>query len=99
MSQLSQVAHHWSTMMVLMVVMEAMAVTHHPMVMVDHSRVDIVVGTVVLQDCYDLRLDDRQATDHHDHDHLVVIVVIAHDMMINDQINCPIVSEAIQGLT
>ena len=84
--------------MVLMVVTEVMAVTHHLMVIVDHNQVDVVVGTVVPQDRYNLRLDDRQAADHHDHNHLVVIVVIAHNMMINDQINRPIVGEAIQGL-
>jgi hypothetical protein len=90
MSQLSRVAHHWNTVMVLMVVTEAMAVTHHPMVM--------VVGTVVLQDHYNLRLDDRQATDHHDCDHLVVIIVVAHDMTIDDQIDHPIIGKAVQGL-
>ena len=50
MSHLSWVAHHWSTVMVLMVVTEVMAVTHRPMVIVDHNRVDVVVGTVVPQD-------------------------------------------------
>ena len=29
---------------------EVMAVTHHPMVIVDHNRVDVVVSTVVPQD-------------------------------------------------
>jgi len=37
-------------MMDLMVVTEVVAVTHCPMVIVDHNRVDIVVGTVVPQD-------------------------------------------------
>ena len=98
MSQLSRVSHHWSTVMVLMVVMEAMAVTHHPMVIVNHSRVDIVVGTVVPQDHYDLRLDNQQAANHHDCDHLVIIVVVARDMAIDDQVDHPIVGEAAQGL-
>jgi len=98
MSQLSRVAHHWNTVMVLMVVTEAMAVTHHPMVMVNHSRVYVVVGTVVLQDRYNLRLDNQQATNHHDRDHLVVIVVVAHDMTIDDQIDHPIIGKAVQGL-
>jgi hypothetical protein len=93
MSQLSRVAHHWSTMMVLMVVMEAMAVIHCPMVIVDHSRVNVVVGTVVLPNHYVLRLADR-----HDCDHLVVIVVIAHDMTRDDQVSCPLIGEASQGL-
>ena len=97
MSQLSRVAHHWNTV-ILMVVTEAMAVTHHPMVMVNHSRVYVVVGTVVLQDCYNLRLDDRQATNHHNRDHLVMIVVVAHDMTIDDQIDHPIIGKAVQGL-
>jgi len=83
----------------VLVVMEVMAVTHRPMVIVDHSRVDIVVGTVVPQDHYNLRLDDQQAANHHDRDHLVVIVVIAHNMTIDDQVDCPIVGEAAQGLT
>jgi hypothetical protein len=78
--------------MVLMVVTE-MAVTHRPMVIVDHSRVDIVVSTVVPPNCYILRLADC-----HDRDHLVVIVVVAHDMMIDDQVGRPIVGEATQGL-
>jgi len=98
MSQLSRVAHHWSTVMVLMVVTEVMAVTHCPMVIVNHSRVDIVVSTVVPQDRYDLRLDDWQAANHHDRDHLVVIVVVAHNMTIDDQVDCPIVGKASQGL-
>jgi hypothetical protein len=50
MSQRSRVAHHWSTVMDLMVVMEVVAVAHRPMVIVDHNRVDVVVGTVVPQD-------------------------------------------------
>ena len=98
MSQLSWVAHHWSTVMVLMVVMEAMAVIHRPMVIVDHSRVDVVVGTVVPPNHYILRLDDWQAANCHDHDPLVVIVVVAHDMTSDDQVSCPIVGEAAQGL-
>jgi len=98
MSRLSRVAHHWSTVMVLMVVMEAMAVIHRPMVIVDHSRVDVVVGTVVPPNHYILRLDDRQAANCHDHDPLVVIVVVAHDMTSDDQVSCPIVGEAAQGL-
>jgi hypothetical protein len=98
MSQLSRVAHRWSTVMVLMVVMEAMAVIHCPMVIVDHSRVDVVVGTVVLPNRYALRLDDRQATDRHDRDPLVVIVVVAHDMTSDDQVSHPIIGEAAQGL-
>jgi hypothetical protein len=40
-----------STMMDLMVVMEVVAVNHHPMVIVDHDRVDVAVGTVVPRDC------------------------------------------------
>jgi hypothetical protein len=75
-----------------------MAVTHCPMVIVNHSRVDVVVGTVVLPNHYVLRLDDRQAANRHDRDHLVVIVVVAHDMTIDDQVNCPIAGEAVQGL-
>jgi hypothetical protein len=47
---------------------------------------------------YVLRLDDRQAANRHDCDHLVVIVVIAHDMTIDDQVNRPIIGEAVQGL-
>jgi len=50
MNQWSQVAHHWSTVMDLMVVMEVVAVNHHPMVIVDHDRVDVAVSTVVLRD-------------------------------------------------
>ena len=50
MNQRSRVAHHWSTVMDLMVVMEVVAVTHHPMVIVNHNQVDVVVGTVVLRD-------------------------------------------------
>jgi hypothetical protein len=84
--------------MVLMVVTEAMAVTHRPMVIVDHSQVDVVVGTVVLHNCYVLRVDDRQAADRHDCDHLVVIIVVAHDMTIDNQVDRPIVGEAAQGL-
>jgi len=84
--------------MVLMVVMEAMAVIHHPMVIVDHGRVDVVVGTVVPPNHYVLRLDDRQAANRHNHDLLVVIVVVAHDMTSDDQVGCPIVCEAAQGL-
>jgi hypothetical protein len=34
----------------LMVVMEVVAVNHHPMVIVDHDRVDVAVGTVVPRD-------------------------------------------------
>jgi hypothetical protein len=45
-----RVAHHWSTVMDLMVVMEVVAVNHHPMVIVDHDQVDIAVGTVVPRD-------------------------------------------------
>jgi len=70
--------------------MEAMAVIHRPMVIVDHSRVDVVVGTVVPPNHYILRLDDR--------DPLVVIVVVAHDMTSDDQVSRPIVGEAAQGL-
>jgi hypothetical protein len=84
--------------MLLMVVMEAMAVTHHPTVIVDHSQVDVVVGTVVPYSRYVLRLDDRQAADRHDRDHLVVIVVVAHNMTRDDQVGRPIVGEAVQGL-
>jgi hypothetical protein len=98
MSQLSRVAHHWSTVMVLMVVMEAMAVAHRPMVIVDHSQVDIAVSTVVPHNRYILRLDDRQAADRHDRDPLVVIVVVAHDMTRDDQVGRPLVGEAGQGL-
>jgi hypothetical protein len=47
---------------------------------------------------YVLRLDDRQAADHHDHDHLVVIVVVAHDMTRDNQASRPIVGKATQGL-
>ena len=84
--------------MVLMVVTEVMAVTHCPMVIVDHSQVDVVVSTVVPHNHYVLRLNDRQAADRHDRDHLVVIVVVAHDITIDDQVGHPIVGEATQGL-
>ena len=47
MNQRSRVAHHWSTVMDLTVVMEVVAVNHPLMVIVDHDRVDIAVGTVV----------------------------------------------------
>jgi len=47
---------------------------------------------------YILRLDDRQAANCHDHDPLVVIVVVAHDMTSDDQVSRPIVGEATQGL-
>ena len=40
----------WSTVMDLMVVMEVVAVNHHPMVIVNHDRVDVAVGTVVPRD-------------------------------------------------
>ena len=81
-----------------MVVTETMAVTHRPMVIVDHSRVDVVVGTVVPPNHYVLRLDDRQAADRHDHDHLVVIVVVAHNMMRDNQVSRPIAGEVTHGL-
>jgi hypothetical protein len=84
--------------MVLMVVMEAMAVIHRPMVIVDHSRVDIVVGTVVPPNHYVLRLNDRQAADHHDRDPLVIIVVVVHDMTSDDKVSHPIIGKAAQGL-
>jgi hypothetical protein len=76
-----------------------MAVIHCPMVMSSHNRVGTVVDTVVLRVCYDLKLDDRQATDHHDHDHLVIIVVVIPDTTKDDQINHPVVGKADQGLT
>jgi len=78
--------------------MEAMAVIHCPMVIVDHSRVDVVVSTVVPPNHYVLRLNNWQATDRHDRDPLVIIVVVAHDMTSDDQVSCPIVGEAAQGL-
>ena len=78
--------------------MEVVAVNHHPMVIVDHDRVDVAVGTVVPRDRQDLKLDDRRAADRHDRDQLVVIVVIAHDMMRDDQVGRPLVGKAGQGL-
>jgi len=70
-------------------------VTHRPMVIVNHSRVDVVVGTVVPPNHYVLRLNDRQVTDR---DHLVVIVVIAHNMTRDDQVSRPIAGKVAHGL-
>jgi len=47
---------------------------------------------------YVLRLDDRQVAGRHDCDHLAVIVIVAHDMTIDDQVDRPIVGEVAQGL-
>jgi hypothetical protein len=71
-----------------------MAVIHRPMVIINHSQVDVVVSTIVPQGHYDLILNDR-----HDLNHPVVIVVVAHDMTIDDQVDHPIIGKAVQGLT
>ena len=82
-----------------MVVTEVVAAIHHLMVMIDCSWVDAVVNTVVMCVHWDLSLDDQQATNCHDWDNQVVIVVVVHDITTDDQTDCLIVGEADQGLT
>ena len=76
----------------------AVEAIHHLMVMINRSRVDAVADIVVTRVHWDLSLNNRQATNHHDQDNQVVIIVVAHDMMRDDQTDRLIVGEVNQGL-
>jgi len=94
----SRVAHLKNTIMVLMVVMEAVAAIHCLMVMIDHNWVDTAVDTVVTHVHWDLRIDNQQATNHHDQDSQVAIIVIVLNTLVDNQTDHLIIGEASQGL-
>ena len=93
---MSQVAHHTDTVMIPVV--EMMVVNHRPKMTINNDWVGAAVNIVMTCNHWDLILVNQPVANRQDQDILVMIIVVAYDMMIDNWVDHLIIDKANLGL-